>query len=345
MNADFVLRGTRVVLPPGVGPAAVFVKDGLISNVTPYADPQVGGERVIDCQRSVLMAGQIDPHVHINDPGRANWEGFTAATQAAAMGGVTTIVDMPLNSIPSTTTMEALEAKRRAALGKCWVTVNLWGGVVPGNTAELAPLFKSGVLGFKCFLVPSGVEQFPAVNEYDLREAMPVLANLGAPLLVHSELPDAIEQASMQLAFEPTPPQVYTRYLRTRPPAAEHDAIALMIRLCREYRTRVHIVHLASAGAVPMLRDARAEGLPITVETCPHYLTFCAEEIPDGATHFKCAPPIRERDNREQLWDALREGIIDFVASDHSPCPPEMKLVDTGNFLQAWGGIASLGLT
>jgi allantoinase len=353
---DLALRSTRVVHRGGCTPATVIVRDGLIAEILPHASA-LARVRLVDCKDSVIMPGLVDPHVHINDPGRSDWEGFRSATHAAASGGVTTIVDMPLNSIPATTTLAGIEAKRDAARGQCWCNVHLWGGVVPGNSAELEPMWRAGVLGFKCFLVPSGVDEFPGVTERDLREAMPALKRLGAPLLVHAELPGPIEiaEAAARGADGPDPAPTrlqsgqlgmpYSRYLATRPRQAEQEAIELMIRLCREYGTRVHIVHLASADAVPALREARAEGLPITVETCPHYLNFCAEEIPDGATHFKCAPPIRERENRERLWRAVAERVVDFVASDHSPCPAELKEVVSGDFLRAWGGVASLGLT
>jgi allantoinase len=253
---------------------------------------------------------------------------------------VTTIVDMPLNSVPATTTVAALDAKRRAAAGKCHVDVGFWGGVVPGNAADLEPLVAAGVLGFKCFLVPSGVDEFRFVTEIDLREAMPILTTLGAPLLAHAELSGPIDAAIGRMAA--SDPRQYATYLATRPAQAENEAIALLIALCRELGTRTHIVHLASSEALPMLDEARALGLPITSESCPHYLTFAAEEIGAGATAFKCAPPIRERDHRERLWTALMNGSIQLVASDHSPSPPVMKHLDSGDFLRAWGGIASL---
>jgi allantoinase len=335
-----VLRSTRVLLPAGVEPAAIVIENGKITQVRTY-DNLPGGLDVVDCKDHVIMPGLVDPHVHINDPGRTDWEDFETATRAAAAGGVTTLVDMPLNCIPATTTLTALKAKLAAANGRCWTNVRLWGGVVPGNTAELRPMWEAGVSGFKCFLVPSGVDEFPAVTEANLREAMPMLTMLGAPLLVHAEDPEQIELAKPDPNTDNTR---YVNYLRTRPSQAEIEAIELMIRLCQEYRTRVHIVHLSAAGAVPILRAARAKGLPLTVETCPHYLHFAAEEIPDYSTHFKCAPPIRVAENREGLWHALEAGVIDFIATDHSPCPEEMKLTTEGDFLRAWGGIATLGL-
>jgi allantoinase len=249
---------------------------------------------------------------------------------------------MPLNSIPAATSANALRTKLDAAAGRVRVDVGFWGGVVPGNAAELLPLWEAGAWGFKCFLVPSGVDEFEGVVEADLRAAMPILAELGAPLLVHAEVPGPIERAAAECAA--LDPRRYASYLRSRPPEAETEAVALMIRLCREYGTRVHVVHLATGDALPLLREARAEGLPVTVETCPHYLHFAAEEITDGGTAWKCAPPIRESAQREALWEALEVGEIDLVASDHSPCPPELKRMDTGDFFGAWGGIASLQL-
>ena len=341
---DLVLRSQRVVLPDGVRSAAVYVQQGKIWRIGPpdEADP---GLPLIDCGDAVLMPGIVDTHVHVNEPGRPDWEGFATATRAAAAGGVTTLVDMPLNSIPATTTREALRAKRAAAQGRCGVDVGFWGGVVPGNEGELAGLLADGVLGFKAFLVPSGVDEFAHVGETDLRAAMPVLVRHGAVLLAHAELPEPIDTAAR--VWDGAGPAVlrqYDRYLRSRPDAAEVQAVELLVRLCRELGCRVHIVHVSSAEVLPVLRRAREEKLPITAETCPHYLTFAAEEIARGAVAFKCAPPIRSRENRERLWEALSEGVLDLVASDHSPCPPEMKKIESGSFRDAWGGIASLQL-
>lgn len=338
---DLLLRGRRVVTPEGMRPASVHVSGGRIVAVGGY-DATAEDARVVDVGDAVLMPGLVDTHVHVNEPGRAEWEGFATATRAAAAGGVTTLVEMPLNSIPATTSVAALHAKREAACGRCIVDVGFWGGVVPGNAAELRALWQAGVLGFKCFLAPSGVDEFPHVGEAELRAAMPLLAELGAPLLVHAEFPAALEQAADGVAGLDR--HRYATYLASRPPAAETDAIALLVRLCREFGTRVHVVHLATAQALPLLRRARAEGLPITVESCPHYLHVCAEEIPDGATEFKCAPPIRGREERDGLWRALADGEIDLVASDHSPCPPAMKARGAGDWFAAWGGIASLQL-
>lgn len=291
------------------------------------------------------MPGLVDTHVHINEPGRTDWEGFETATRAAAAGGVTTLVEMPLNSIPPTTTLAGLRAKLSAARGKCHIDVGFWGGVVPGNLEELRPLFDAGVVGFKCFLVHSGVDEFPNVTEADLRRAMPLLTRLGALLIVHAELPGPIEKASSEeTGMEESDPRRYETFLRSRPRAAEDQAVALITNLSRELKTRVHVVHHSSSDALPQLRRARAENVPLTLETCPHYLSFAAEDVPDGATEFKCCPPIREGENREKLWDALAEGLIDMVVSDHSPCPPEMKRQSEGDFMQAWGGISSLQL-
>lgn len=339
--ADLLLRGRRVVTPEGMRPASVHVSGGRIVAVGGYDAPG-GDARVVDAGDAVLMPGLVDTHVHVNEPGRTEWEGFATATRAAAAGGVTTLVEMPLNSIPATTTVAALHAKREAARGRCSVDVGFWGGVVPGNAAELRALWQAGVPGFKCFLAPSGVDEFPHVGEAELRTAMPLLAELGAPLLVHAELPATLERAATAVAGLDR--HRYATYLASRPPTAEVDAIALLVRLCREFGTRVHVVHLATPDALPLLRRARADGLPITVESCPHYLHFCAEEIADGATEFKCAPPIRGREDRDGLWRALADGEIDMVASDHSPCPPGMKARGAGDWFAAWGGIASLQL-
>ena len=332
---DLIVRGQRVVLPETVAPRSVHISEERIVFVGDY-DDVVAGCEIVDASDSVVMPGLVDTHVHINAPGRTEWEGFRSATLAAAAGGVTTLVDMPLNSIPPTTTLAGFEAKLATARDECFVDVGFWGGVVPGNTAELAPMFARGVVGFKCFLVPSGVDEFEHVTEADLREAMPELTRLGALLIVHAELPGAIAVDGGGADYQ--------SFLASRPRVAENEAIELMIRLSREFGTRVHIVHLSSADAIPVLREAQAAGVKITAETCPHYLHFVAEEVPAGATEFKCCPPIRERDNREALWDGLKDGTIDFIVSDHSPCPGEMKLRETGDFMKAWGGIASLQL-
>jgi allantoinase len=282
------------------------------------------------------MPGLVDTHVHVNEPGRTEWEGFESATRAAAAGGVTTILDMPLNSIPPTTTVEALEIKREAARGKSLINVEYIGGVVPGNANELPGLARAGVRAFKCFMSPSGVDEFRPVTEADLRIAFPILTKLGLPLMVHAELPSWLVSASSS--------RRYSHYLASRPVAAERAAIELLVRLMMWCPAPVHIVHLSSASSLDLVRRARKRGLPLTVETCPHYLTFAAEEIPDGATEYKCAPPIRDAAERESLWDALISGEIDLIASDHSPCPPSMKGSD-GDFGSSWGGISSLQLS
>src|SRR5262245_1759981 len=302
-----ILQSTRVVLPEGIRPAAIHIANGVIKSIDDgdvrSATTLAERDDVIDVGDLVVSPGIVDTHVHVNEPGRTEWEGFRTATQAAAAGGVTTIVDMPLNSIPATTTAEALAAKRAAASGKCHVDVALWGGIVPGNGGDLDALVDAGVRGFKCFLVPSGVDEFPSVGEADLRRALPILARRGVPLLVHAESPSAIREfgrqdAASNVEFLPHSagrfPQ-YSDYLATRPPAAEVDAIRLMVRLAREFGVHTHIVHVAAAEGVAEIERARLDGVPITAETCPHYMTFAAEDIPDGATEFKCAPPIRER--------------------------------------------------
>ncbi|TBR21063.1 allantoinase AllB [bacterium] len=329
----FALKSRRVATPEGLGRAVVVVSGGAVAAVLPY-DAAPEGLELRDLGDLALLPGLVDTHAHVNEPGRAEWEGFETATRAAAAGGITTVVDMPLNSIPATTTKEALLAKRAAADGRCAVDYGFWGGVVPGNAGELAPMAAEGALGFKCFLVPSGVDEFPHVREADLKAAMPVLAKLGLPLLVHAELEGPCGPAG--------PWRRYAGYLASRPRDWEDRAVRLMVRLCRETGCRVHIVHLSSSGALAEVAAAKKEGLPFTVETCPHYLTFCAEDIEDGQTPFKCAPPIREAENREKLWDALRSGLIDMVVSDHSPCTPALKDLEGGDFQKAWGGIAGL---
>jgi len=346
-QAKLVVRGHRVVTENGIGPASVHIRQGRITDVASFKEAPSESKIIEAGEQSVLMPGLVDCHVHVNEPGRTAWEGFETATRAAAAGGVTTIVDMPLNCIPATTTLDALKAKLKSARGKLHIDVAFWGGVVPGNTSELAKLWDAGVVGFKCFLVPSGVDEFPNVTESDLSKAMPELARIGATLIVHAELPGPIEQAGYDqsaLAGRGSDFRAYETFLRSRPRQAENEAVKLTIRLSRETGCRVHIVHHSSADALTTLREAKASGVLITAETCPHYLHFAAEEIRAGATEFKCCPPIRERQNRELLWEALRDGTIDLVASDHSPCPPEMKLREQGDFMKAWGGISSLQL-
>lgn len=339
-DLELIIRGRRVVFPKHVGPASIYIRDGVIEHISPFDQIDDDTEVVEVDDHSIIMAGLVDTHVHINEPGRTEWEGFETATSAAAAGGVTTLIDMPLNSIPATTSLESFQTKLNAAREKCYVDVGFWGGVIPGNTTELAKMKQAGVVGFKSFLVPSGVEEFPHVTPQDLRVALPELFRLDALLIVHAELRGPIDEASPQT----TSASDYQTFLRSRPCKAENDAIELMIQLSREFDTRVHIVHLSSAEALPMIREAQAEGVRISAETCPHYLHLAAENIPSGATEFKCCPPIRESANRELLWDALADKTIDIIVSDHSPCPGTMKLRETGDFLSAWGGIASLQL-
>src|SRR5260370_6661905 len=349
--SDLIIRGRKVVLPEAVVPASIHIEGGRITSVDAYDEVEPNCEVIEADEESVVLTGLVDTHVHINESGRTNWEGFRTATLAAAAGGVTTLVDMPLNSIPPTTTLAGFKSKLEAARGNCFVDIGFWGGVVPGNTSELAGMLEAGVVGFKCFLVPSGVDEFPHVTEEHLREAIPELARPGALLIVHAELPGPIEMAGILCGPQSPDPTVtnarstaYKTFLASRPGQAENQAIEMMIRLSREFDTRVHIVHLSSAEALPMLRAAMTSGVRITAETCPHYLYFAAEQIPEGATEFKCCPPIRERENREELWEALAHGTLDVVVSDHSPCPSDMKLSESGDFLAAWGGISSLQL-
>jgi allantoinase len=337
----WAVRSRRVVTPSGIRAAAVVIAGESIVDVADPEELLPAGCRVVDVGDRVVLPGLVDTHVHINEPGRTEWEGFDTATRAAAAGGITTLVDMPLNSSPVTTTAEALALKVRAAQGKLRVDCGFYGGVVPGVRGELGPLIAAGVLGFKAFLCHSGIDEFPNATESDLRAVMPELARAGLPLLVHAELVGDALPSNPATVDEG---RSYARYLASRPRAWEHDAIRLMIALCREYGCRVHIVHLSSSDALPMIVQARAEGLPLTVETCPHYLAFAAEDVPDGDTRYKCAPPIRERANCERLWEGLRQGLIDTIGTDHSPAPPELKLIDTGDLSRAWGGIASLQL-
>jgi allantoinase len=332
------IRSNRAVTAEGIAPKWVTFEQGRIVSVGDSAPSSPGD--VLDIGNHALLPGLVDTHVHINEPGRTEWEGFTTATRAAAAGGITCLVDMPLNSIPSTTDEAALEQKRDSAKGQCIVDYAFWGGAVPGNMGELQRLARAGVRGFKCFLSPTGTAEFTALSFDELRSAMPSIVETGLPLLVHAESPDRL------LESEPNAdPRVYATYCKTRPSAAEIEAIGFLIDICRQYRHPIHVVHLSAAEAIPDLQRARAEGLPITVETCPHYLSFIAEQIPAGATEYKCAPPIRDAANRQLLWRALRDRTVDMVVTDHSPCPPALKCREQGNFLTAWGGIASLSLS
>jgi allantoinase len=331
----FGLKSRNVVTPDGVKEATVLISDGKIVDIT-FTSEGASDYLVEDLGDLVIMPGLVDSHVHVNEPGRTEWEGFETATRAAAAGGITTIADMPLNSDPVTTTLEALRIKKISTENKLWVDTSFWGGVVPGNADELETMLEAGVRGFKCFLIHSGIDDFPNVTEADLRLAMPILAKWEAPLLVHAELECG------DISTWEKPSNSYAAFLESRPRQWENEAIKLMIRLCREFKCPVHIVHLSSSEAIPLIREAKEEGLPFTVETCPHYLTFASEEIKDGDPRFKCAPPIREAENRELLWQAVKDGTIDFVVSDHSPCSPHLKFLDEGDLKKAWGGISSL---
>ena len=351
------LSSRRVVTPHGERDAVVVIEDGMITGI--HDAFEFAGEMPVEDLGSVaLLPGLVDTHVHINEPGRTEWEGFATATRAAAAGGFTTLVDMPLNCLPETTDIEALELKREAAsaggpsgTAQCMVDYALWGGAVDGNQHELEPMALAGVPGFKCFLIYPGVDGFTSIDRPNLERALPHIARTGLPLLVHAELAAPIDAAVSHLNRSGADWQKYATYLASRPDEAELQAIALLLDLCRQYKFRLHIVHLASAHAFSMLAEAKREGLPVTVETCPHYLHCAAEEIPDGATLFKCAPPIRSAANREALWQGLSDGLIDLIATDHSPCPPAMKRLEAtqpgeepGRFDEAWGGIASLSV-
>ncbi|MGB9031420.1 MAG: allantoinase AllB [Acidobacteriaceae bacterium] len=330
----------QIVTPNGIRSGAVLVDNGKITAIVDAAFVP-SGRRIIQCP-GPLLPGLVDSHIHINEPGRTEWEGFATATRAAAAGGYTTLIDMPLNCLPATTTVAALEVKRAAADGQCLVDWAAWGGVSDHNANQIEPLARAGVRGFKCFLAEPGIDGFFRVDEAELRIALPHLARTGLPLLVHAELPEPLDRAARELAAADW--RRYETWRRSRPDQAEVEAIRLMIRLCREFRFPLHIVHLVTAQALDDLRRARDERLPISVETCPHYLHFAAEDIPDGSTLHKCAPPIRSAGNREQLWEAIRDGDIDLIATDHSPCPPAMKRLEEGSFVTAWGGIASISV-
>jgi len=333
---DVLFRARRVVTGLGEVDRAVGVKDGEIVAIEAYDAPLTAAETVELGPDEVLLPGLVDTHVHVNEPGRTEWEGFASATTAAALGGVTTIIDMPLNSVPPTIDVAALEVKRGAAAGRSHVDVGFWGGAVPGNAEELRGLHDAGVFGFKCFLLHSGVDEFRPLPPEDLEGVLERVAAMGSQLIVHAEDAAAIDRA------EAPHGGTYRRFLDSRPRGAENLAIAWLLERARWTGARVHVLHLSSSDALPMLASARRDGVRVSVETCPHYLTFEAEEVPDGATQFKCCPPIREAENRELLWEGLRHNLIDIVVSDHSPCTAELKHLDTGDFGTAWGGIASL---
>jgi allantoinase len=335
---DLVIRAQRVVRASGEQAGTVGVKDGSIVAIAPRGADLRGHTELELADDEVLLAGVVDSHVHVNDPGRTEWEGFTSATKAAAAGGVTTIIDMPLNSIPPTIDVASLELKRDTAWDQAWVDVGFWGGAVPGNLTALRGLFERGVFGFKCFLLHSGVDEFPPLTPAELEPVMREIAGFDGLLILHAEDPLAIERA-------PNPRgRSYDDFLRSRPREAENLAVVRVIELSRQTGCRVHILHVSSSEVLPLIGAARRDGVRITAETCPHYLTFSAEEVPDGATAYKCCPPIREGGNREQLWEGLRDGTIDIVVTDHSPSTADLKALDSGDFGIAWGGVASLQL-
>ena len=335
---DLVIRASRILTPTGIVPGEIGVRDGVIAAIEPPG-AALDGVRTVDLRaEETLIPGLVDTHVHVNEPGRTDWEGFASATRAAAAGGVTTIIDMPLNSIPPTTTVAALELKRSVAAGQAFVDVGFWGGAIPGNTEDLRGLHDAGVFGFKCFLLPSGVEEFPQLEPDEMEADMAEIGGFDSVLIVHAEDARTIDRAPTAGGDH------YDSFLASRPRAAENVAIAEVIERARRTGARAHILHLSSSDALPMIAAARRDGVRLTVETCPHYLTLTAEEIPNGATAFKCCPPIREAANRELLWQGLEEGIIDCIVSDHSPSTLDLKDLEHGDFAVAWGGVSSLQL-
>ena len=335
---DLVIRGQRVLTSAGISPREVGVRGGVIVAMQPLGNNLAGDEIIELADDETLIPGLVDTHVHVNEPGRTEWEGFASATRAAAAGGVTTIVDMPLNSIPATVDVSALNIKRDVAQGQTHVDVGFWGGAIPGNTAQLRGLHDAGVFGFKCFLLHSGVDEFPPLDADEMEKDMRELASFDSVMIVHAEDSRAIDRA-------PSPEgDDYGKFLASRPRGAENLAIAEVIERARWTGARAHILHLSSSDALAMIRSAKHDGLRLTVETCPHYLTLTAEEIPLGATQFKCCPPIREAGNRELLWEGLEDGTIDFIVSDHSPSTLDLKDLENGDFAVAWGGVASLQL-
>lgn len=334
----FAIRSQRAVIDGEMQAATIVVKDGLIEQILAY-------EAAVDCEindvgNHVVMPGLVDSHVHINEPGRTEWEGFNTATQAAAAGGITTLVDMPLNCIPVTIDKASFQEKLDSVHDKLWVDCGFWGGIIPQSVDDLEELLEAGVLGCKSFLIDSGIEEFPEMHAQDLRKAMPIMAKHNVPYLIHAEL-DCGNSEPAEIT------EKYQSFLDSRPRSWENNAIDMMIDLNREVKDNgldcnVHIVHLSSSDAIANIEAARKEGITLTIETCPHYLTIASEDIPDGKTLFKCCPPIRENDNRELLWQGLEDGVIDFIVSDHSPCTPELKYIDTGDIEKAWGGISAL---
>ncbi|MHC5907637.1 allantoinase AllB [Streptomyces sp. S6] len=333
---ELVLRATRVITPEGERAATIAVTDGKITAVLPYDAPVPPGARVTDVGDGVVLPGLVDTHVHVNDPGRTHWEGFWTATRAAAAGGITTLIDMPLNSLPPTTTVAHLDVKRTVAAGKAHIDVGFWGGALPDNTADLRPLHDAGVFGFKAFLSPSGVDEFPHLDQARLGRSLAEIAAFDGLLVVHAEDPHHLEAAPQQGGPK------YADFLASRPRHAEDTAIAHLLEQAARLHARVHVLHLSSADALPLIAKAKADGVRVTVETCPHYLTLTAEEVPDGASEFKCCPPIREAANQDLLWQALADGTIDCVVTDHSPSTADLK---TPDFATAWGGISGLQLS
>ncbi|MGP2440198.1 allantoinase AllB [Streptomyces sp. JW3] len=335
-EAELVLRSTRVVTPEGTRPASIEVTGETITAVRPYDTPVPPGARLEDVGDHVVLPGLVDTHVHVNDPGRTEWEGFWTATRAAAAGGITTLVDMPLNSLPPTTTVEHLDVKRRVAADKAHIDVGFWGGALPDNVKDLRPLHEAGVFGFKAFLSPSGVDEFPHLDQDRLARSLAEIASFDGLLIVHAEDPHQLAAAPQRGGPH------YRHFLASRPRDAENTAIAALIAQAKRFDARVHVLHLSSADALPLIAAARAESVRLTVETCPHYLTLTAEEVPDGASEFKCCPPIREAANQDLLWQALADGTIDCVVTDHSPSTADLK---TADFATAWGGISGLQLS
>lgn len=333
----FGIHSTNVLIENELKDVTLIIEKGIISAIKQgkINDPAFPVEELGDL---VVMPGIIDSHVHINEPGRTEWEGFETMTKAAVAGGITTLVDMPLNSSPVTINVENFQKKLDATHGKLYCNCGFWGGIIPGNLNQLEELIKSGVLGIKAFLTHSGIDEFPNVTATDLRAAMPIFAKYNVPLLAHAEIDEMHEGVTV---FEKNPTS-YKAYLGSRPKVWEDKAVELLIALCEEFKSPVHIVHLSSANTIEKIHAAKAKGLPLTVETCPQYLYYNAEDIPDGNTLYKCAPPIREKENNEKLWKALKDGIIDFVVTDHSPATPELKKIESGNLKEAWGGIASI---
>lgn len=335
---QLVIRAKRAVFPDGIRPAVVVVDDERITALLEDGAAVEAREEIVVPDDQVLMPGLVDSHVHVNEPGRTPWEGYESATRAGLAGGITTILDMPLNSSPPTTTVANLGAKEEAAQGKLSVDVGFWGGAVPGNIDQMAPLWDKGVFGFKCFTAHSGIDEYGYLGYEGVKEVLAELAELDAVLIVHAEDSRILAEAPQDITDQ------YATFLASRPRAAENTAIEQVLAAARETGARVHILHLSSAEALPAIRAAKQEGVKVTVETCPHYLTFASELIPDGATEYKCCPPLRENDNRKALWEGLKDGTIDHIASDHSPCTVDLKVKDTGDFGKAWGGVASVQL-